>query len=84
MATPFNAVPILGAMFSAAVFTLPTKLSINVPKSASSFASPVTRLLHADFADAMLPEIVSDASFAVVPVIPISVCTTWIASTISA
>ena len=37
------------------------------------------RFFHAAFVMLMLPEMVELASFAVVPVIPISVCTMWIA-----
>ena len=72
-----------GMMLPAAVSALSTKFPISVSRSALSSAMPVTRFCHADFMEDTLPEIVVDASLAVVPVIPISVCTIWIASTMS-
>ena len=108
-ATPFNALPILGAIFFAAFFTLSTKLPIRTSKSALSSAKPVIRLLHDAFMEEIEPLIVKEASLAVVPSnsnasscviaplatsslyssivmpeIPISVCITWIASTMFA
>ena len=61
-----------------------TRLSIADSKSASSLAMLVTRFSHADFIDPIEPCTVLPASCAVVPVMPISVCTMWMASVISA
>ena len=53
--TPCIVVCIRGMMFSPTVTTLSTKLLISVSKSALSSASPVTRLAHALFMDAVEP-----------------------------
>ena len=53
-------------------------------KSTSSRPRPVRKFVQAAFAMPMEPEMVVDASLAVVPVIPISSCTVWMASTMSA
>ena len=81
---PPSAVSTLGSTLSAAVSTLSTKLFISPSKSWLLSAMPTSRFFHAALADAMEPCIVVDASSAVVPVMPISVCTTWMASTMSA
>ena len=54
------------------------------PKSAFSSASPAIRFEYAPFIMPMDPEIVLAASACVVPAMPICVCTSWIAETISA
>ena len=68
-----------GKILVNAVFALSTTLLISSPKSAFLSASPNIRLSQAADKAPAEPEIVSAASAAVVPVIPISVCTTWIA-----
>ena len=79
-----NVLSTIGNRFSKAVSALDTKSSISFPKSASGFDKPATRFSHDVFVIANEPCKVSAASLAVVPVMPISVCTTWIASTMSA
>ena len=78
-----NTVEITGRILSAAVVTDDKRFPVNCAISALLFPIPVTQFSHAFFAEFTLPSIVVLASSAVVPVIPISVCTTWIASTMS-
>ncbi len=73
-----------GIRLSAAVSAESIRLFSKVSKSWSGSAIPVRKFSHAAPSDAILPWIVVDASFAVVPVISRFSCTTWIASTISA
>ena len=73
-----------GITFSPTVTILSTKFPMYSSRLAFSSPNAVTRFCHALFIDDTDPCIVVLASFAVVPVIPISVCTMWIASTISA
>ena len=73
LAAPFRATSTRGMILLAAVVALSTKLLISCPKLALSSATPVTRFAHAAFAALKLPEIVVDASFAVVPVMSYSV-----------
>jgi len=81
--TPCIAISILGIIFSPNALTESTKLLIKVSKSALLSAIPVKTLVHADLVIFKLPSIVEDASFAVVPVISISVWIAWIASIMS-
>ena len=73
--------PTLGTTFRPAVMTDSTSWSVRAPMSASSFPSPVSQFCHEAFIIVMLPSMVLAASAAVVPVMPISVWTTWIALT---
>ena len=73
---PLIAISIRGRILVTAVDALVTKLSTRTLKSWLSSAIPVTRLLHADFVILTEPSIVVLASFAVVPVMSISSCTT--------
>ena len=72
-----------GRMFSAAIMAESIKLFTSASKSAFSSAIPVSRFCQAAFVALTLPLIVVMASLAVVPVIPICVCTSWIACTMS-
>ena len=81
--SPVMMVSTLGRMFSAATMAESMKLFTSDSKSAFSSASPVRRLDQAAFVALTLPLIVVMASLAVVPVIPICVCTSWIALTMS-
>ena len=59
-----------------------TTLFASVATDSASWSTspvPVRKLSHAAFAAFIDPSIVVEASFAVVPVIPSSVCTSWIA-----
>ena len=78
--SPSITVFIRGIRFLATVTTLSTKSEIKPLKLALSSAIPVSRFCQAALAIPIEPLIVVAASFAVVPVIPISVCTTCIAS----
>ena len=81
---PFSASFATGIRFLPTVLTLETRFAVSFDMSALPLAMPVRRFCHAAFMEEMEPEIVSDASFAVVPVIPILSWTTWIALTMSA
>ena len=81
---PCKICSILGRMLSAAVAALERNVSVSCPRSAFSSAMPVTRFSHAALALLTDPSMVEDASCAVVPVMPISCWTKWMASTISA
>ena len=81
---PSRAVLITGIRLSAAAPAESMNSLTSSPMSASGLAIPATRFSQADFVIAREPCIVDAASLLVVPVMPISVCITWIASTISA
>lgn len=66
----------LGAIFPTTVTILSTRLLVSCEKFASLSAIPATQLSHAELIELTEPSIVVLASFAVVPVMPISVCTT--------
>ena len=66
----------LGAIFPTTVIILSTRLLVSCEKFASLSAIPATQLSHAELIELTEPSIVVLASFAVVPVMPISVCTT--------
>ena len=70
-----STVSITGSTFLATVSTLWISCLDSSAMSALSLPSPVTKLDHAAFMDAIDPSMVVLASRAVVPVIPISVCT---------
>ena len=71
-----------GVMLLMTFCKLSIKLSISKSKSALSSANPTTRLSQDAFIEFIEPSIVSVASFAVVPAIPILSCITLIALTI--
>ena len=66
----------LGAIFPTTVTILSTRLLVSCEKFASLSAIPATQLSHAELIELTEPSIVVLASFAVVSVMPISVCTT--------
>ena len=70
-------------MFFNAVVIDETKLS-TAPLTFSPVPNATKKFSHDAFAVLTLPSMVSALSFAVVPVIPISVCTSCIAVTMSA
>ena len=78
-ATPSRDFSTRGIMLSPAVSTLSTKSSISLSKSWLSSDTPTIRFCHAAFTDFTEPCIVVADSFAVVPVISNSLCTTCIA-----
>ena len=78
--SPLITVLTRGIRLLATVTILSTNSDINPLKSALSSAIPVSKFCQAAPIAAVDPLIVSAASCAVVPVIPISVCTTCIAS----
>ena len=73
-----------GAMFLATAPTDVSSCSVSCEKSTSSRPRPVRKFSHDALAMPMEPEMVVAASLEVVPVMPISDCTVWIASTTSA
>ena len=68
-ATPSKTLLIRGIRLSPAITRLSTNSSIRLSKSAVSDVIPVKRFVQLALTDAKDPEIVSSASFAVVPVI---------------
>ena len=80
----FRTVSTTGSTFSATVPTLSISWAESSLMLALSLPKPVTKLLHAAFMALTDPSMVVLASSAVVPVIPISVWTVWMASTMSA
>ena len=71
-------------MISARFFKITNAAVLNDSANSSAVIEPVKKLSHAAFAEFTDPSIVDAASFAVVPVIPISSWMIWIASVTSA
>ena len=76
--------PMRGTTLPAAVATDSTSWSVSAAMSAPSLPRAATQLKNAAFAELTEPSMVVDASLAVVPVMPISSWTRWMASTMSA
>lgn len=76
--------PMRGMMLPAAITALSTSWSVSAPTSAPSSARPASQFCQDARMLATEPEMVVAASCAVVPVMPISVCTIWMASVMSA
>jgi len=81
---PFNIISILGNKFLNAISTESINSLNNLSKSALSSAIPVNKFCHDAFIELTEPCIVSLASLAVVPIIPICFWVTEIAFTIFA
>ena len=73
-----------GVMFATTSLNASTTLPQSCSMSASAFPNPTTRFCIAACMELMEPEMVCSASFAVVPVMSMLVCITWMASTTSA
>lgn len=76
----FTIFSMIGTMFFTTCWNDSTTLPTNISMSASALPSPAMRFPIADCIPDIEPLIVSVASLAVVPVMPISVWITWMAS----